>query len=121
MNLVLWVVQGGLALSCVFSGMTKAFRPLAKVQQLFPWANHVPAALVRFIGVSECLGGIGLVLPSAVGIFPWLTVAAAAGLALLMLCAALFHASRREFPSIGANAVLLLLSMVIVIGRWAWV
>jgi hypothetical protein len=57
MNLVLWVVQGLLALSCVFSGLSKAFRPLAKVHQQFPWANHVPAALVRFIGVSELLGG----------------------------------------------------------------
>jgi putative oxidoreductase len=120
MNLVLWVVQGLLALSCVFSGLSKAFRPLAKVHQQFPWANHVPAALVRFIGVSELLGGIGLVLPSALGIFPWLTVAAAAGLALLMLCAALFHASRREFPSIGANAVLLGLSALLVVGRLVW-
>ncbi len=57
MNLVLWVVQGLLALSCVFSGLSKAFRPLAKVHQQFLWANHVPAALVRFIGVSELLGG----------------------------------------------------------------
>ena len=29
MNIVLWVVQGLLALSCVFSGLSKAFLPLA--------------------------------------------------------------------------------------------
>jgi putative oxidoreductase len=107
--------------SCVFSGVTKAFRPLANVQRHFPWANRVPAALVRVIGISELGAGIGLVLPSALLIFPWLTVAAATGLVLLMLCAALFHAWRREFPSIGTNIVLLMLSLLIVIGRWAWV
>ncbi len=121
MTIALWIVQGLLAVSCVFSGVTKAFRQRAKVHQHFPWAKHVPAALARFIGASELLGGIGLVLPSALGIFPWLTVAAAAGLVLLMLCAALFHAWRREYSSIGANAVLLGLSLLIVIGRWAWV
>lgn len=121
MNLVLWIVQGLLAVSCVFSGVAKAFRPLANVQQHFPWANHVPAALVRVIEISELCAGIGLVLPSALLIFPWLTVAAAAGLVLLVLCAALFHAWRREYPSIGTNTVLLLLSLLIVSGRWAWV
>jgi putative oxidoreductase len=121
MNLVLWIVQGLLAVSCVVSGVLKAFRPLANVSRLFPWASHVPAALVHVIGASELLAGIGLVLPSALLILPWLTVAAAAGLMPLMLCAALFHAWRREFPSIGTNIVLLLLAMLIVIGRWAWV
>jgi hypothetical protein len=117
---VLWVIQGVLALSCAFSGASKALLPLVSVKRLFPWANHVPTALVRFIGVSELCGGIGLVLPEALQIFPWLTVAAAAGLTLLMCCAALFHASRREFSSIGTNAVLLGLSVLIVIGRLIW-
>lgn len=121
MNSLLWVVQGLLALSCVFSGLSKALLPLATVKQLFPWANQVPGALVRFIGACELLAGIGLVLPTATGIFPWLTVAAAVGLALLMLFAALFHAWRREFPPIGLNTVLLGLAVLIVVGRGAWV
>lgn len=121
MNIALWVVQGLLALSCVFSGLSKAFQPVATVKQLFPWANHVSASQVRFIGVSELLGGIGLILPALTGIFPWLTVAAAVGLVLLMLCAVIFHAWHREFRSIGVNAVLLGLSVLIVVGRLAWV
>jgi len=121
MNLVLWIVQGLLTVSCIVSGVLKAFQPLATVRRLFPWANHVPAALVRVIGICELLAGIGLVLPSALLILPWLTVAAAAGLVLLMLCAALFHVWRREFLSIGPTIVLLVLAMLIVIGRWAWV
>ena len=35
MNLVLWIVQGLLAVSCVVSGVLKAFRPLATVSRLF--------------------------------------------------------------------------------------
>ncbi|GHO42204.1 DoxX family protein [Ktedonospora formicarum] len=120
MNLVLWIVQGLLAASCIISGVLKAFPPQTTVYRLFPWASHVPAALVRVIGASELLAGIGLVLPSAFLILPWLTTAAAAGLVLLMLSAALFHAWRREFSSIGITIVLLVLAMFIVIGRWAW-
>ena len=120
-NLVLRIVQGLLAVSCVVSGVLKAFWPLATVPRLFPWASHVATTLVRVIGISELLAGIGLVLPSALVILPWLTVAAAAGLVLLMLCAALFHAWRREFPPIGTTIVLLVLTMFIVIGWWIWV
>ena len=35
MNLVLWIVQGLLAVSCVVSGVLEAFRPLATVSRLF--------------------------------------------------------------------------------------
>ena len=65
----------------------------------------------------ELLGGIGLILPAVTHILPWLTVAAAIGLALVMISAAIFHASRREFSIIGFNIVLLLLAAFVVIGR----
>src|SRR5215467_13644831 len=117
MNIILWVIQGLLALLFLFAGLTKAFFPLPTVKKNFPWANHVPAALVRFIGVSELLGGIGLILPAVTHILPWLTVAAALGLALVMISAAIFHASRREFSMIGFNIVLLLFAAFVVVGR----
>ena len=82
------------------------------------FANVVPAALVRFIGVAELLGAIGLIVPAITGIQSWLTVAAAGGLALVMLLAAIYHASRREYSHIGANVVLLLLAAFILVGRW---
>lgn len=92
-------------------------KTLSSVKKQFPWANHVPAALVRFIGVSELLGGIGLIMPAVTHLLPWLTEAAAIGLALVMICAAIFHASRREFSMIGFNILLLLLAAFVVIGR----
>ncbi len=82
------------------------------------FANVVPAALVRFIGVAELLGAIGLIVPAITGIQSWLTVAAAGGLVLVMLLAAIYHVSRREYSHIGANVVLLLLAAFVLVGRW---
>ena len=70
MNIALWVVQGLLTLAFLFAGVGKSFLPLPTVKKNFPWANHVPAALVRFIGVCELLGGIGLIVPAVTGFLP---------------------------------------------------
>ena len=61
------------------------------------WPAAVPAPLVRFIGVAEFLGGLGLILPAATRVKPMLTPLAGVGLAVAMLLAAGFHTSRGEF------------------------
>jgi len=76
--------------------------------------------LTRFIGGAELLGALGLILPAVTGILLWLTIAAAIGLVLVMLCAAFFHASRREFPPIGINVIMLGLLLFVAIGRLLW-
>jgi len=116
-NIVLWIVQGLLALAFLLAGFTKAFQPLATVRKNMPWASDVPAPFVRFLGVAEMLGAIGLILPAITGIGTWLTVAAAAGLVVVMASASIFHASRREYSTIGMNVVLLLLAVLVIVGR----
>lgn len=118
MNIALWVVQGLVALAFLSAGFMKAFMPLETVKKNMAFANVVPAALVRFIGSAELLGAIGLIVPAVTGIQSWLTVAAAGGLVLVMLLAAIYHASRREYSHIGANVVLLLLAAFVLVGRW---
>jgi hypothetical protein len=59
------------------------------VSAVRPW-------LVLVIGLAEVLGAAGLVLPAATGVLSWLTPLAAAGLALTMLLATLFHLARDE-------------------------
>src|SRR2546421_2555426 len=118
MTIALWIVQGLLALMFLFAGSRKAFQPLPVVKKNFPWANYIPAGLTRFIGISELLGGLGVLLPAVTGILPWLTIAAALGLAVVMVCAMIFHLSRREFSVLGINLVLLLLALFLVVGRW---
>lgn len=76
-NWLLWIVQSLLALSFLAAGVMKSVRPLEQLKQSMAWVGRVPPMLVRFIGICELLGAIGLVLPLATGILPGLTVAAA--------------------------------------------
>ncbi len=117
MNIALWVVQVLLGLVFIMAGATKGFQPIEAMAEQMPWVTDVPAGLVRFIGISELLGGIGLLLPSILRIKPNLTVLAAIGLTIVMVLAALFHASRGEFPAIGANAVFVAMTAFVAWGR----
>jgi uncharacterized membrane protein YphA (DoxX/SURF4 family) len=117
MNIALWIVQVVLGAMFIFAGVTKAFR-YEHAHASLPWVKDVPRGLTTFIGVCELLGGLGLLLPALTGILPWLTPLAAAGLALVMLLAAGFHATRREWPAIGFNTVLLLLAVFVAYGRF---
>ncbi len=118
MNVALWVVQALLALAFLLAGFSKATQPLDRLAGRMGWVKVVPQGLTRFIGVSEMLGAIGLILPALTHVLPWLTIAAAVGLALVMVCAAVFHASRREYSPVSINVVLLVLALFIVYGRW---
>jgi uncharacterized membrane protein YphA (DoxX/SURF4 family) len=111
MNIVLWIVQVLLAGLFLMAGAMKVFQyERAKAS--------LPRGLVTFIGISELLGGLGLLLPALTGILPWLTPLAGAGLALIMILAIGFHASRREVPAIGVNVVLLVLAAFVAYGRF---
>jgi uncharacterized membrane protein YphA (DoxX/SURF4 family) len=119
MNIALWVLQVLLALAFIAAGVMKGFRPLDQLAPSLPWTTQVPASLVRFIGISELVGGVGLVLPAITGIAPWLTPLAAACLALVMLLAAGFHVQRQEYTTIAPSIVLMLLSIAVAYGRFA--
>jgi hypothetical protein len=81
LNYGLWAVQGLLAALFVFAGGMKLVMPLE--QMAGPVA--LPGWLMRFIGVCELAGGLGLILPGLTGIQPGLTPLAAAGLVLVMI------------------------------------
>jgi uncharacterized membrane protein YphA (DoxX/SURF4 family) len=74
--------------------------------------------MVTFIGVSELLGGLGLIIPYATGIAPILTPIAALGLGLVMILAAGFHVKRKEKQVIGMNIILLALAIFVAIERF---
>lgn len=121
MVIALWIVQGLLALAFLLAGFMKGFTPLEGLKKNMSWVSVTPAALVRFIGIAELLGALGLILPILTGIQPWLTIAAAIGLVVVMLCAAVFHAARKEYSQITPSLILLLLSAFIVVGHIVWV
>ena len=118
MKIALWVVQVLLAAAFGMSGFSKLTMPIVDlIEMVGPWAGDVPAVLVRFIGLSEVLGAVGLIVPALTRIQPRLTAWAAIGLAVVMILAAIFHATRGEFGSIIPNIVLLALAGFVAYGR----
>jgi putative oxidoreductase len=105
LHIALWVVQLGLALFFGMVGLMKTTTPIATLAQQMPWVADAPA-LIRFIGISELAGAIGLVLPAATRIKPGLTSLAALGLVVIMVLAAIFHLVRGELPAIATNFVI---------------
>ena len=80
-NRALWIVQGLLAALFLFAGGMKLITPVAVLSVMSPF----PGEFIRFIGVCAVLGAVGLILPYALRILPWLTALAAAGLVVIMV------------------------------------
>ncbi|HEX8278774.1 MAG TPA: DoxX family protein [Segetibacter sp.] len=117
LNITLWVLQVLLAAMFLMAGFMKLSQPIATLSQSLPWTAQMPELFVRFIGVAEVLGALGLILPSLLRIQPRLTPIAAIGLALVQLFAMIFHISRGETSVIGMNLILLLIAVIIAWGR----
>lgn len=81
-NRTLWIIQGLLALVFLFSGGFKLVLPAADLVKQAPMFS---ATFLRFIGVCEVLGAIGLILPMLLRIRPILTPLAAACLVVIMI------------------------------------
>jgi len=116
MTIVLWIVQVLLALAFMMAGFMKAFQPIEKVRERMNWARHVAPGLIRSIGTVEILGALGLILPVATHILPWLTPIAALGLVLTMIGATALHLRLKEASQAALPFVLLLLSLFVAIG-----
>src|SRR2546428_5685044 len=84
MNSALWIVQGLLAALFLFAGGTKLVLSLETLNSMSNQAP-LPGLFLRFIGVAEVLGAIGLILPGLLRIRPALTPLAAAGLVIIMI------------------------------------
>src|SRR5215208_1815118 len=80
-NRALWIVQGLLAAVFLFAGGMKLITPVEVLSAMSPF----PGEFIRFIGVCEVLGAVGLIMPYALRILPGLTALAAAGLLVIMV------------------------------------
>ena len=116
MNTALWIVQGLLAIMFGMAGVMKTFMPIPRLAATMVYPGEIPR-LTRFIGFAELAGAIGVILPIALDILPWLTPLAAIGLAAIQVLAIGFHARRGETrQTIAFNLVLLGLSLFVAIG-----
>lgn len=85
MNIALWIIQALLALLFLIAGVPKLYLPIsAMTQQASANAVALPGWFIRFIGVCEVLGAMGLILPGVFKNRQYLTTLAALGLALIM-------------------------------------
>lgn len=116
---MLWIAQVLLAGLFLLSGFLKSTKPE-------PWlvshgntgVESLPGPLIKYIGLSEIAGAIGLVVPWLTGIAPILTPIAAACLGLIMPPAAVIHAHRREPRNVAINMVVLAACAFVAWGRF---
>jgi uncharacterized membrane protein YphA (DoxX/SURF4 family) len=114
-NVILWIVQALLAIFFLGAGAPKI---LGRGLERWTGFNDLPRPLVIFIGVTEILGAIGLVLPMATGILPWLTPLSALGLAITVLMASGFHIRNDERLEAIETSLWASILTIIAIARW---
>src|SRR5215831_2524700 len=112
MNVLLWIIQILLAALFLFAGVLKLVLPLDKLTG--PVA--VPGLFLRFIGLCETLGGLGLILPGLLRIRMGLTPLAAAGLVIIMVGATVLNLHVGESTTL--TIVVGLLAAFVAYARW---
>jgi uncharacterized membrane protein YphA (DoxX/SURF4 family) len=115
LNISVWVLQFLLAAAFLAHGWLFLWPPATLVEQM---NASISPALRIFIGVAEVLAAIGLTLPGITRIMPSMVPSAAAGLAIVMISATVFHIARGEMSSGAVTAILLALSLLVAYTRW---
>ncbi len=117
MKIAIWILSGVLALAFVGAGGMKLATDRDALLQnpQMGWANDFSATSIKLIGAAEVAGGVGLILPVAIGVAPVLTPVAAGALAVLMAGAGVTHLNRSEPAAV--PFVLAALSLVVLAGR----
>ena len=119
-NLLLWI--GQILLAVAFLGV--GYGHILRFEQMstrpgMTWLAAVGRGRMRIIGALEILGAIGLILPAATGVLPWLTPVAAIALAVLMVLAIMLHTRRQgEGRNIIGNAILGVIAALVAYGRF---
>jgi uncharacterized membrane protein YphA (DoxX/SURF4 family) len=120
MDGLLWIAQILLAGVFLFTGVSKVLANAEVLKAVGSSSNggwiglsRVQAAL---IGLLEIVGALGVVVP--VDLWPpnVLLRLAAAGLALLMVFAGIYHLRRHETAA--PTVALFLLALFVIVGRW---
>ena len=117
MTNALWVVQGLLALLFLFTGGMKLILPVEEMTRQMP-QMPLPGPFLRFIGVAEVLGAMGLILPGLLRIRPGLTSLAAAGLVVIMIGATVVTLAGGAVATALIPLVVGFLAAFVAWGRW---
>jgi len=125
MEIATWVVAGVLAALYLTAGTLKTTQPMARLAGPMPWTTSLTVPQVRFLGVAELLGALGLVLPKLLdvvderaGLDGTLTGLAATGLALIQAGAIALHLKRGEAAVVPLNVVLFVAAAFVAAARF---
>lgn len=119
LNIGLWIVQISLLGIYGSYGVYKTFFT-EKAKEKMAWTNGRSDNFIKFVGVAELLGAVGVVLPMVTGILPMVTVFAAVGLTLVQGFAIFTeHLPKKEYKFLPLNVYFAAMSIFVVIGRWA--
>ena len=114
MTYALWTIQVLLALLFLFAGGMKLVLPIEEMTKQMP----MPGLFLRFIGVAELLGGLGLIFPGLLRLRPGLTPLAAAGLVIIMVGATALTLAIGPVATALIPLVVGLLAAFVAYGRW---
>lgn len=121
MNTLLWILQGFLAIVFIYSGIMKTTQQREKLVNIGQTGvANLSYPMIRFIGLAEIAGAIGVIIPRLTGMLPMLTPLAAACFAIIMVMAIPIHYKRGEYKSVTLNIVLLLTSLFVTYMRYRY-
>lgn len=114
MNILIWTLQGITAFIFMFSGINKSiYSEKTLVSKGQTGVEGLPLSLIRFIGITEISGAVGLILPMLLNIYPNLTTVSAFCLGLIMIPAGIIHYKRKEYKNVIVNFIILVVCFVI--------
>jgi uncharacterized membrane protein YphA (DoxX/SURF4 family) len=116
MNIALWIAQALLAAIFLFAGGMKLVIPIEEMTKQMP--IPLPGWFLRFTGIVEVLGAIGVILPWLLRIRPALTPLAATGLVIVMIGATVYTLAAGDFASAPIPLVVGILAAFAAYGRW---
>jgi ABC-type polysaccharide/polyol phosphate export permease len=116
MNILLWVLQVALAWLCIAGGAYQIFK-LDELKKNVASMRALPRGLWTFLGAFGCVAGLGLLLPGATGIFPFLTAYAAAAMAAHSLLVSSLYVYYRDTSPLVFSAAMAVLAAFISYAR----
>jgi len=112
--IAVWIAKIILAISFIWGASLKLFLSIEKLSAMWPWTAEVPVAVVKFTGIIDLLGGIGIIAPVILSLNPKITQITAFAIIVLMICGSVFHICRGEASQIGINVFFAFLASFIV-------
>jgi hypothetical protein len=111
MEITLMVIELSLVGIYGAFGFLKTFRT-QRVKEQMPWARDRSERFIRFIGISELLGALIILLSVLTGYLAWLAILAAIGFSVIQILAIFTeHLPKKEYKLLPFNIMLLCFSV----------